>query len=242
MDRRDKYIWQFGDINVVRVPKKQLKKALLFRDAIKKYNNNHDPNTGRFTSGVSSAAYEQATSFDGYYDEDDLYAYFGKMKYDAGLTTDESKCVSDYTGSAYKEINSQLRNGENNGQDSAIQHITNAIEKSPMREDLIVYRGINNEGMNRLMAASNVSSVTELTGTVFKDDGFVSTSIDKRCILGSNDCVLRIMVPKGSKALPVMWDSKNPSENEVLLQRGKSFRVIDVAVSGKKTTVKCIYE
>jgi ankyrin repeat protein len=85
---------------------------------------------------------------------------------------------------------------------------------TPLKNDLIVYRGIHN------------------TSTFYPEDmGFVSTAEDIRItegFSGKNCCTLIIKVPKGSSVLRIPGSIGNcGDEKEVLLYRGAQFKLSD---------------
>ena len=66
-------------------------------------------------------------------------------------------------------------------------------------------------------------------GTVFRDKGFVSTTINKHLKFesydGKSDWKIHINVSKGSKGIYVKDKSTRPNENELLLPRGSRMRI-----------------
>ena len=176
----------------------------------------------------------------------------GGLKQQAvGLSDGHKQTIRDYQETGlYDPLNSYLRTGKlaptsdtaafaddlfQGGFDSPeskgwakqqIEDMDAAIAKSRTTEQLVTYRGL---------PASVVASVS--VGDVIRDKGFSSTSLDREVAEGfaeRDGAILRIIVPKGSKALyadPIV-DLK---QHEVILPRGSGFKVARVSESnGKK--------
>lgn len=128
--------------------------------------------------------------------------------------------------------------------------IDEAMDKSLVPENMVVYRGISNQTAQRLLAS----------GETFTDLGYVSTSLtpfDAELFAFEKDApaVLEIFVPKGTKGIYMEpFSTLDDSEEEVLLDRGltyeftskearvsenvtilgENYRVWEVRVVGKK--------
>lgn len=160
------------------------------------------------------------------------------------LTAAERNALGLYASSEYDEINGALRSGQGKKSEiadirRAILNLDAAIAKERVTKDLLVYRGVHTSGT----LADDLP-----VGALISDKGFVSTSADSGIAArfaswsdennSDNTVVLRIKVPTGANALHVhpgrTWLSP---EQEVLLPRGKSMRVL----SGVKTETFTVY-
>lgn len=130
------------------------------------------------------------------------------VKFDCGALTH-------YTSSAYVDINSHLRGG---GKPTEVMNeMDEAFDKGPrVPAKTIVKRNIYGDKL--------FNELSE--GTVFQDDGYVSTTIDKHNSVVSAGYQLEIRVPKGAKGLYLAQISHYGSEQELLLPRGSQFKVI----------------
>jgi len=81
------------------------------------------------------------------------------------------------------------------------------LESEPTKHDLIVYRGLER------------MSLSSMAGERWQDDGFISTSLDRRVAESFGD-VIEIRLPAGSKAIAGNW-----GEFEVILAPGTQFDV-----------------
>lgn len=84
-------------------------------------------------------------------------------------------------------------------------------------EPLVVFRG----GGRQLAQVS--------TGTIFSDKAFVSTSSSKELassFVRAKGALLKIVIPKGSKVVPLPHMTQLLSEREILLPRNSRFRVV----------------
>lgn len=132
--------------------------------------------------------------------------------------------LKSYTSMAYGVVNTYLRHGTyqdtvySEVPQSRVDEIVKGIDKSfnnapKVPGDLKVFRG---------MDSSLLSSLQE--GDIFKDDGFISTSIDKEKVVSGG--FIEIHVPKGSKGIYLEQISEVKRERELLLDRGSRFRVL----------------
>jgi hypothetical protein len=100
-----------------------------------------------------------------------------------------------------------------------LQNIINGFE---LPRTTVVYRGVEIKEKSSLK-----------NGDIITEQGFLSTSVDQRTALsftnvnfGPKCCMFKITIPAGMKALPVMQHSHFPSEKEILLPAGTSFKVL----------------
>lgn len=168
------------------------------------------------------------------------------------VTKDEAKAILDYQkDSAF--INHFLRTGEiKSGSIRAsvmgetaykkelqtqIRLITNAIDKSPLPEDLTIYAGVGNDfpGLNSLKVGSKIRSLR----------GFRSTSTDRWTAESfSDNTIFEIEYPTGSRGLPVNKTLKqnklepHRNEDEILLSDNTSWEVIDIYENGGYNIIK----
>lgn len=135
-------------------------------------------------------------------------------------------------------INGDLRRGTPvynlAGRDQAIiQSLDAGAARSRLTDDVIVHRGVANPDTTFGRAWRRNGGNEGLT---WRDDGFVSTSVDHRVATvfakgraGPNPpippLILSIMVPKGAGALHVDVGQYN-DEGELLLERGAHYRVM----------------
>lgn len=144
----------------------------------------------------------------------------------------DCSAVKAYTNQAYENINGYLRGtGTSKYGKPPIEEVNDYInrmdevfDKSPRTpEALKVFRGVNRDVLKDLEA-----------GDVFRDDGFVSTSVDTDgAFAGAR---LEIRVPKGSRAVYVAQISDVGGEHELLLDRSSRFKVLDLKTSYSPTT------
>ena len=138
--------------------------------------------------------------------------------YVMSLSRDIKESIKDYTGSEYEYINQQLRTHRplTFSQKEIVDNIDKAfVTVPPIEEPTVVYRGIKDKYIPDLHS-------------------FISTSFDVDAthkFRGRHCCVLRILLPVGSKILPIKEISDHPDEKEVLIGRfgklnvtGKEYR------------------
>ncbi len=147
-----------------------------------------------------------------------------------GLSKDEFKSVGRYMSHEYREVNSGLRS--NNGKPPAaikesVANIDRALSRSKVPEDVTVFRGVGADVAAQMKP-----------GATFKDQGFTSTSLNSAVGEHYGTASMEIRVPKGSQGAYVQTLLKNPknpgTEQELLLPRGQSFKVVRVEQRGGK--------
>lgn len=138
-------------------------------------------------------------------------------KVEAMSDADARSALAFYTGSAYIEVNGQLRGtiGVDESVTNLIDEIDRAFESAAVTttEPIVVHRSVEmNDELRSVLTP----------GTEFTDKGFVSTSTNRRNVLQQTDefATMRIVVPKGARVL-----AGNDDENELIINRGSRFRV-----------------
>lgn len=114
------------------------------------------------------------------------------------------------------------------------------MEKSEVKTPFKVFRGmhLSNNNLDKYKSAKPGDSII--------DKGFVSTSSYPSSAFGGN-VRLEIVVPKGARAISLKPISNYSHEEEVLLDRGGSFRVLEnteekVGINTTITKLKVVYE
>ena len=150
-----------------------------------------------------------------------------------GLDQSHKDAIKEYTGNMYTTVNQALRKGKPvpAADRKEMKLVDEAFSKAKTTEPMEVYRGIGPMDADRFAGLK--------VGDTFEDKAFVSTSTDKDTAdnfsRGDNPTIMHIQVPKGSKAISV--DSMSVfrkgghatrSENEILLNRGGTFKVLSI--------------
>src|SRR5690606_24916723 len=153
-----------------------------------------------------------------------------------GLSNDELDAIFDYTGTSL-EINGYLR-GKQPGSEEVkqqIKHIDDAIRKFELKDDIIVYRNVNEDAL-----PPNTERLKDLEGTIYKDDGFMSSSVLREGAIQYYDIMFEITVPagKGRGAYINEISLYKDEEYEFLIKRGSSFRITEVVEEGGKPIIR----
>jgi len=136
-----------------------------------------------------------------------------QLLYMRHLDTDIKDALANYTGEAYMDLNKRLRNGQTptERQLRMIALIDEAFENvPPIQSAITVYRGIDSAAFMPDLS-SYVSTST--------NEGIGYSNTNSYC------CLLQILVPAGSRILPLVGISNYPEEEEVLLPRTGSFSI-----------------
>lgn len=156
----------------------------------------------------------------------------------------------EYTGDVYTAVNNYLEGKLDNRVDRideyirstdyiklVVKNIDSAFKLAPpLQNDLVVYRGLNlpiyTDSRRNTLMLPNYSG---------KYDGFVSTSHDINVALRFVNregkkmpkTLLKITVPKGSKVIYLGFQSINPDENEILINRNSIISVDSIEKLGE---------
>lgn len=139
--------------------------------------------------------------------------------------------------SFYKEINNDLRSGKELSPTAAniTRNLDQTFASAETTEPIEVYRGLDGKF---------AASLTK--GASFVDNGFASTtSSDKvaKSFAGGDDAVvMKISVPKGSKAVSMGNVSDYPEEQEILLNRGGTYTIKNITVENGVKTIHVEYK
>lgn len=164
-----------------------------------------------------------------------------------GITSAEQNALVGYT-SSYSFINEPLRGikyGNMNTKKekfvSAVTHMTSAIDKSVIDFDFWTQRGTNqvNFPNTKINNSTSIEELQKLVGTKFEDQAFVSTGAAKNTGFSTSGIILNIYCPKGTKGAYVDNISSFSGENELILQRGYSYKVTKVEKKGGKIYMDC---
>jgi hypothetical protein len=162
--------------------------------------------------------------------------------WEAGLTSDESVSIANYSGDAYSGINGLLRKQmtekmvdawdatERMGIRGMIENIDSAISKFELKAPIRVYRTCERDVLDALRAEP---------GATFRDNAFVSTSALSKKVASGN-VVMEINVPpgKGHGAWINPLSGAMDEEYEFLLPRGSEFMITGVEQRGADTVLK----
>lgn len=160
------------------------------------------------------------------------------QKLDVGSKGLSEKVLNDiyaYTGEEYSEINKGLRQGKlgtkggflggllggKSPLEERVRGMDAAMEKSVVTEPFVSFRGMFLQG-DMLQKFLNAAP-----GDVLEDKGFVSTSTNPDKAFSGN-IRLEITVPKGARAFSVQSISRYKDEDEIILDRGGSFKVVSI--------------
>jgi hypothetical protein len=186
----------------------------------------------KLTETFSGRKFKDNKEIENFFDE---YEDQGK-----NLSDNQIKSISQYRGIYYKGMNDFLR-GKNDTSDSikrALKEVQSSFDHFKLKDDIEVFRGI----------PSNIEFFGKLKeGDVYKDDAFVSTSLDKN-VIGDfgykNGFTLNIRLKKGQNAMPIanigedQIVKERKYEAEVLIKNGSQFKVIKK--EGNNITVELV--
>ena len=165
------------------------------------------------------------------------------------LSLNEHNSIVSYTGNGYFDMNNYLRTGnevynKNGNTSKKIKSMTDALEKSSLKEDIVVHRGIGGSLPKMLGVDNNTLKNKEfqqsLRGTVITEKGFFSSGGAMKDAWGGTK--IHAKVPKGSKGMYVDPISQFPGEHEFILQRNSSFKITDYVTNDNGVITDVIVE
>ena len=155
------------------------------------------------------------------------------------LTKDETKAVAYYCADGYGNLNTYLRQtpGAEYIDPSAMKAFANdldsAISKFELKDNITVYRGIDDNALAEL-------DLNNIVGSIYEDKGYMSTSPIHADIVDRKDALMEIQVSagKGKGAYVNSLSGYKDEEYEFLLKRGTNCEILSVDLSGEKPIIK----
>jgi hypothetical protein len=143
------------------------------------------------------------------------------------LPENQKESLKWYTGGDFDIFNQKLRKGEVLSP-IYLGHLQNIsasfVSSPPLQEPLVVYKGIDTDNLYSDNAFVSTTTEYDMASSSFSDK--------KEC------CVIQISVSPGSLVLPLRSVSREPEENEVLLDRGGTLSVTGNTI---RNTMKVIF-
>ena len=169
-------------------------------------------------------------------------------KHYASMTPDEVKRVDDYkTGSS--KYNEPLRSLNYTGYkdfqgasySKAINDLTSAIDKCVWPDDIWVQRGqsphincFNINGVKKSISSMTEAERQSLVGSTYVDNGFYSAGAGKGTGFTGQGMIINTYCPKGTKMVYAQYRPGYKNENEMIIQRGYSYRITKIENKGGK--------
>lgn len=162
------------------------------------------------------------------------------------LSGEEIKIINSYTFGNFSLINSKLRSGNpvsslDENQKKMVKTLDEALSKTIVFENLLVYRYEGLGFISRLFGGDFIKKIyqngsftknakhqlEEINGKVYKDYGFMSTTMIRNSVFHSRPIELIIKVPKYSSALYVSLKelATFQTQYELLFPRGSVLKI-----------------
>lgn len=173
---------------------------------------------GRKGGGRGTASERVADAMDGFdpvkiRDNDAASAYLRENA--PNLSASQADAVDRYTGDTFLELNGRMRSGDLG--DPEIARLDSAMR--PLPHDLVVKRTVGLEAFES-MGATGADDLDGMVGKSFSDKAFLSTSLGDPYAGGLGGVTMHIATPRGTRGILAAEFSRNPSEREVILDRG----------------------
>lgn len=166
-----------------------------------------------------------------------------------GLEGEELAAVEEYLASSYKvngvlrgKIPTRMTDREIGWIYDRAGNLSRVIDRSPLDQDVVLFRGIDHATMKRITR-----------GKTFSDPAFASTTLDEQMASifampapgdQGEGYIVEILAPRGTKGLRIPgWQADSVGiapEREVLLQRNAKFEIGSVDHIARKILVKVI--
>lgn len=146
-------------------------------------------------------------------------------EWSSSISLKEREAVNLYTGTAYSNINAVERGIEKKYIDNNFEvarNLHSALQKAEIPCDCVTYRGCSSKALGLMGRLSD----EQLIGKVFRDKGFMSTSLDRGNAFSNDDMLLIINVPKGAKGAYVGYlSAAKHYETEVLFDINQMMKI-----------------
>ncbi len=165
--------------------------------------------------------------------EKELYNYSSTV-WDKQLSQNEKQSINAYTTNVGKLINLALLNDDDILPEiqEHIDNIQSAIDKFDLQNDLLAFRGLNKLEFDMIDVGEQITKSflqfksTTLSNDVAKDFSSMSAIDSGQDPFDNRRYGLIVNVPKGANGAYIKHLSDAPNENEFLLNKGVSYKVI----------------
>lgn len=252
--KSDQLKQQLAAVNAANSPgdSKELKKTA-------KASNDNKP--GETTLGEFSRAKRFSERKDSY-----SYHFDDAAKVWKSLSLDERSALRQYTGGDYSWMNGMCRTGEHvtggsSRKDQIIDYATSALEKTGLKDAIVVRRGTQADGVAAIFGVdmkdlSSKDVQSALVGQRVIERGFMSTGASEST--GFSGIEFEILLPEGTKGIYAepfsqygrtspngLWDGEKRgwqvgSENEFLVQRNSTFEIVRIDSDGSGMIEKVV--
>lgn len=165
--------------------------------------------------------------------EKELYNYSSTV-WDKQLSQNEKQSINAYTTNVGKLINLALLNDDDILPEiqEHIDNIQSAIDKFDLQNDLLAFRGLSKLEFDMIDVGEQITKSflqfksTTLSNDVAKDFSSMSAIDSGQDPFDNRRYGLIVNVPKGANGAYIKHLSDAPNENEFLLNKGVSYKVI----------------
>lgn len=151
-------------------------------------------------------------------------------------TATQRSALKKYTGGTYYSVNAYLY-GTLDDISTTNEKVLRQAQLGMRRSTtpLLLHRGVGFDGIGH---AHNHADLEKKVGQTWKSEGFTSTSVGGHAAFSGKPVVVEIEAPPGTPMAWIRPVSQYPSENEMLLAAGLSYRIISVKKVGGKSVVR----
>lgn len=148
------------------------------------------------------------------------------------VTPGHKQAITTYQGASYTRINNYLRGKPSARTNEAwitgvVKRLDETLSNAVTEYDLVVHRGYGGASAEKLIKKFGTADLAKMPGTIIREDGYMSTTLDSRIAGGFGNVKVEIDIPAGSPAayIPTLNTGKYVSESEVLLPRGTALEI-----------------
>lgn len=132
----------------------------------------------------------------------------------------------DKSWSSFKGIGNVALDNESRHAPSRIKAIDSMLSRATYEEDVWLQRGVDADGLKAFLGIQSISDLPSALGKTVTDTAYISCGAAKGT--GFSGYIFNIYCPRGTKMLYIDGRSSYTCENEMLIMRNTTFRVVKV--------------
>lgn len=161
-----------------------------------------------------------------------------------GLSEQERAALYDYTDSLYQPLNRHFYNGGtiddlSGWLKSSATQMDKALSRAVISRDTVLYRGVDCPYLMKLFDKFS-DNPKKMVGLPYTPNAYISTSVNATGYFSGKEVTVKIYAKQGDKGGYLNTFSKFGGEDEILLPRNTTMKILDAYYEGGQKTVEAI--